>query len=69
MTPADLTAWMARLGLNKSNAAKALGIGRPRLDRYLAGKVEIPHVVRLACRMLEEIEKINRDLRLVTGGA
>jgi transcriptional regulator with XRE-family HTH domain len=49
MTPASLTAWMARLRLNKSEAASALGIARSTLDRYLSGETAIPPVVALAC--------------------
>lgn len=49
MTPADITAWMNRLGLNKAQAASALGIARTTLDRYLSGDKPIPRVVELAC--------------------
>ncbi len=53
MTPATLTAWMNRLGLNKAQAASALGIARSTLDRYLSGSKPIPKLVELACSALE----------------
>jgi transcriptional regulator with XRE-family HTH domain len=40
---------MARLRLNKSETASALGIARSTLDRYLSGETAIPPVVALAC--------------------
>ena len=49
MTPASLSAWMARQKLNKVEAASALGIARSTLDRYLAGETEIPRYIALAC--------------------
>lgn len=49
MTPQSLTAWMALLGFNKSEAASALGIARSTLDRYLTGSVKIPKSIALAC--------------------
>lgn len=49
MTPASLTAWMIRLGLNKSGAASALGISRNTLQSYLEGKTAIPKYIALAC--------------------
>jgi len=48
MTPQSLTAWMARLRLNKSEAALSLGIARSTLDRYLDGSVRIPLYIALA---------------------
>ena len=52
MTPSTLIAWMTRLGYNKSEAAEALGIARSTLDRYLAGSVNIPKYIELACEAL-----------------
>lgn len=52
MTTIQLEAWMASLGLNKVNAAKELGIGRARLDRFLAGTSPIPRHIELACEAL-----------------
>jgi transcriptional regulator with XRE-family HTH domain len=56
MTPQTLSAWMTRLGLNKSEAASALGIARTTLDRYLSGKTAIPKVVDLACEAVWDRE-------------
>lgn len=53
MTPANLTAWMTRLGLNKAQAASSLGIARTTLNRYLDGDSPIPRLVELACEALE----------------
>ena len=53
MTPTDITAWMNRLGINKSQAAASLGIARTTLDRYLSGDKPIPKLVELACRAVE----------------
>jgi transcriptional regulator with XRE-family HTH domain len=39
---------MKRQGLNKSGAAKALGIARNSLQAYLSG-AKIPRAVALAC--------------------
>jgi len=52
MTPQQLEAWMKALDLNKFKAAKELGIGRARLDRFLSGDVPIPLTVELACEAL-----------------
>lgn len=63
MTPAALTAWMQRLGLNRAEAASALGIARTTLDRYLDGRQAIPKVVALACsgiskqRLIDELQR------------
>lgn len=52
MTPSTLTAWMTRLGYNKSEAASALGIARTTLDRYLDGRQAIPRTIALAASAL-----------------
>lgn len=63
MTPTTLQSWMTRLGLNKSEAASALGIARTTLDRYLDGRQAIPKVVALACsgiskqRLIDELQR------------
>lgn len=49
MTPASLTAWMARLHFTKSQACRGLGLARSTLDRYLDGSVRIPLYIALAC--------------------
>lgn len=54
MTPASLTAWMARLHFNKSQACIHLGIARTTLDRYLDGSVRIPRYIALACAAIAQ---------------
>jgi transcriptional regulator with XRE-family HTH domain len=49
MTPETLSAWMQRLHFTKKEAALALGISRPTLDRYLNGDKPIPKYIELAC--------------------
>lgn len=48
MTPASLQAWMTRLGLNRTEAASALGISRNSLQAYLEGRAPVPRTVALA---------------------
>ena len=38
MTPADLRAWQAHMGLTYDTAAKALGVSRATYAEWLAGK-------------------------------
>jgi transcriptional regulator with XRE-family HTH domain len=52
MTPAELTAWRARLGLSKVEAAKALGCARYSLAIWEQGKRPIPKYIELACQWL-----------------
>ena len=40
---------MTRLGLNKTEAANALGVARNTLDGYVTGKHPIPKHIALAC--------------------
>jgi hypothetical protein len=54
MTPTTLSAWMTRLGYNKSGAALALGLARNTLDGYLAGRVRIPRYIALACSAIAQ---------------
>jgi DNA-binding XRE family transcriptional regulator len=49
MTPATLFSWRTRLGLNKTEAAKALGLSRNGYDYYETGRYRIPLHVALAC--------------------
>jgi transcriptional regulator with XRE-family HTH domain len=49
MTTETLSAWMQRLHFTKKEAALALGISRPTLDRYLNGDKPIPKYIELAC--------------------
>lgn len=52
MTGADFKAWRERLGLNRIDAAAALGTGRNQPQRYEEGQ-EIPLYIALACAALE----------------
>jgi len=49
MTATDFIEWRKRLGLNRVQAAEALGMGRNQPKRYEDGTVEIPRYVALAC--------------------
>ena len=65
MTPDTLTAWRSRLGLNRSEAAVALGLSRNGYTRYETGKAPIPLYIALACAALEwgipQIEENHMD--------
>ena len=52
MTPTSFLTWRQQLGLNKAQAAKALGIARTTLDDYESGRYPVPPVVALACAAL-----------------
>jgi DNA-binding XRE family transcriptional regulator len=49
LTPATILSWRTRLGLNKTEAAKALGLSRNGYDYYETGRYRIPLHVGLAC--------------------
>jgi transcriptional regulator with XRE-family HTH domain len=53
MTPATLLSWRTRLGFNKTEAAKALGLSRNGYDYYETGRHRIPLHIGLACKALE----------------
>lgn len=48
MTPTEFREWRERLGLNRVEAADALGMGRNQPKRYEEGQ-PIPKYVALAC--------------------
>jgi len=57
MSPASLAAWRKRLGLNKTEAAAALGLSRNAYSAYEAGRWAgrlrpIPIYIALACQAL-----------------
>ena len=59
MTPADLRAWQAHMGLTYDTAAKALGVSRATYAEWLRGKsrttgkpITISRLVALACAAL-----------------
>lgn len=56
MTPTQLTEWRKSLGLNRVNAAKALGMSRNTLAGYEAGDVRIPLYVEYACKWITNIK-------------
>lgn len=52
MTAADFNAWRTTMGLNRVEAAQALGLSRNMPQRFEDGKSEIPLYVALACAAL-----------------
>lgn len=52
MKPEDFTAWREHMGLNRTKAAEALGLGRNMPQRYEDGEAEIPLYIALACAAL-----------------
>ena len=58
MTRAELTGWMNSMGLNKTEAAIALGIARNTLLAFLKGRPAIlPIYIELACEALTARKK------------
>lgn len=53
MTPVDLAAWKAHMGLTYETAAASLGVSRPTVARWLSGQTEIPLSVGLACSAID----------------
>jgi len=53
MSPADFTAWLNRLDMSLSAAARELGLTRRAVAYYKSGGRTIPRVVMLACRGIE----------------
>lgn len=49
MSPKSLALWRERLGLNKAEACRALGLARNTLDAYETGRNPIPLYIALAC--------------------
>jgi transcriptional regulator with XRE-family HTH domain len=52
MTPEDFARWRSLMGLNRTQAAQALGISRNMPAKYEAGTATIPLHVALACSAL-----------------
>lgn len=50
MTPQSLTAWRERLGLNRVQAAEALGCSREALRAWETGERAIPKYIALAAK-------------------
>ena len=59
LTPADLSALLARLGLSQSEAARLLGVHRAQVTRWLAGRP----VPGPAARLLRAMDERPRNLR------
>jgi len=53
MMPSDLRAWMERMVLTKSSAARALGVSVRQIERYLNGTRGIPPMAVRLCACLE----------------
>lgn len=49
MTPTELTAWRKANGLNRTAAARHLGISRRALFNYEEGARPVPRLVEVAC--------------------
>lgn len=52
MKAKDFTDWREKMGLNRSEAAVALGMGRNMPQKYEDGTAEIPLYIALACAAL-----------------
>ncbi len=59
MTPADLRAWQAHMGLTYDSAARALGVSRAAYADWIAGRsrttkkpIALPPMLGLACAAL-----------------
>lgn len=51
MTPSDFIAWREHLGLNRKEAAEALGVAQNTITAYERGQ-RIPLYIALACSAL-----------------
>ena len=54
MTPDMLSDWRMRLGLNKSQAAEAIGLSRNGYSAYETGLRPIPRYIELACSAIDK---------------
>lgn len=52
MSPADFTRWRELMGLNRTQAAEALGVSRNMPAKYESGERDVPRYVALACAAL-----------------
>ena len=53
MTPDEFRTWMVRLGIDKHQAAAALGVKIRQIERYLSGWTPPKRATVLACEMIE----------------
>ena len=51
MTPDDLRAWQAHMGMTQLEAAEAIGVSLATYKRYLTG--DVPRTVALACAAIK----------------
>jgi hypothetical protein len=54
MTPADMQAWQAGLGISNREAAELLGIAQSTWNAYKAGSATPATAVQIACRALAQ---------------
>lgn len=54
MTPSELTEWRKSYALNRTAAARYLGISRRALFNYEQGARPVPRAIELACRAEKE---------------
>ena len=52
MTPTDFIDWRKRLGINRAEASRRLGIAPNTVTAYEKGRTEIPRYIALACMAL-----------------
>jgi transcriptional regulator with XRE-family HTH domain len=53
MTPAELRAILARLGLSQTQAARRIGVGLRTVNRWVRGEAGIPRPIALLFRMMD----------------
>lgn len=53
MTPQDMTAWRARLGISREAAAEMLGLSYATIGAMEKGERRVRRTTELACRWLE----------------
>ena len=66
MTPADLSAWQARLDLSQVEAARLLGHPPATYRNWIHGRREIPGSIPLLCGYLERDPALSRPGHVAT---
>ena len=54
MTTVQFRRWMERMDYTLDDAERELGLSRRQIAYYRSGEHEVPKVVELACRFLQE---------------